>query len=112
MYDLQSSSGQNDYCDEVKTKRIIKATLEGGYFKHPLDRMRHNSIQARKFDHCQYCYYNLMNKILESVWKYYKDLKQNRSGCHAHGNNFHGYGGRVLKIWYLKPTKIHIVKVI
>jgi hypothetical protein len=29
--------------------------------------------------------------------------------CCAHGNNFYGYGGQVLKIWYLKPTKVHIV---
>jgi hypothetical protein len=54
VYDLRSSGGRKDYCDEVKTKRITKTTLEGGFFKHCLDRMRHNSIQARKFDHCQY----------------------------------------------------------
>ncbi len=29
--------------------------------------------------------------------------------CCAHGNNFYGYGGQVLKKWYLKPTKVHIV---
>jgi hypothetical protein len=30
--------------------------------------------------------------------------------CRAHGNNLYGYGGRVLKIWYLKLTKVHIFK--
>jgi hypothetical protein len=30
--------------------------------------------------------------------------------CHAHENNLYGYGGQVLKIWYLKPTKVHIFK--
>ncbi len=29
--------------------------------------------------------------------------------CCAHRNNFYGYGGRVLKIWYLQPTKVHMV---
>ncbi len=29
--------------------------------------------------------------------------------CRAHENNFYGYGGHVLNIWYLKPTKVHIV---
>jgi hypothetical protein len=33
-----------------------------------------------------------------------------QSCCCAHGNNLYGYGGRVLKIWYLKPTKVHIFK--
>jgi hypothetical protein len=48
VYDLQSSQGQKDYLREVKTKRITKTTLEGGVFKHRLDGMRHNSIQAKK----------------------------------------------------------------
>ncbi len=30
--------------------------------------------------------------------------------CCAHGNNLYGYGVQVLKIWYLKPTKVHIFK--
>jgi hypothetical protein len=30
--------------------------------------------------------------------------------CHAHGNNFYGYGGQVLKIWYFEPTKVHTFK--
>jgi hypothetical protein len=30
--------------------------------------------------------------------------------CPAHGNNLYGYKGRVLKIWYLKPTKVHVFK--
>jgi hypothetical protein len=89
VYDLRSSSGRKDYCNEVKTKRITKATLDGGYFKHRLDRMRHSSIQARKFDHCQYCYYILMNEIPAKKRKYYQDLRQSRSGvcqclqCHV-----------------------------
>jgi hypothetical protein len=29
--------------------------------------------------------------------------------CRTHGNNFYGYRGQVLNIWYLKPTKVHIV---
>jgi hypothetical protein len=69
---------------------LTKATLEGGYFKHLLDRIRHNSIQARKFDNCQYCYYILMNEILQKVQKYYQDLRQNQSGVprclHCHVN--------------------------
>jgi hypothetical protein len=48
MYDLRSSQGRKDYLREVKTKRITKTTLEGGVFKHCLDGMRHNSIQAKK----------------------------------------------------------------
>jgi hypothetical protein len=30
--------------------------------------------------------------------------------CCAHGNNLYGYGGWVLKVWYLKPTKVHTFK--
>jgi hypothetical protein len=44
VYDLRSKGSRKDYCDEVKTKRITKATLEVGYFKHRLNGMRHNSI--------------------------------------------------------------------
>ncbi len=32
-----------------------------------------------------------------------------KGGCRAHVNNIYGYGEGVLKIWYLKPTKVHIV---
>jgi hypothetical protein len=35
--------------------------------------------------------------------------RTNKEECRAHGNNFYGYGEQVLKIWYLKPTKVHIV---
>jgi hypothetical protein len=30
--------------------------------------------------------------------------------CRAHGYNLYGYGGSVLKIWYLKIAKVHIFK--
>ncbi len=30
--------------------------------------------------------------------------------CCAHGNNLFGYKGWLQKIWYLKPTKVHIFK--
>jgi hypothetical protein len=42
VYDLRSSQGRKDYLREIKTKRITKATLEGGIFKNRLDGMRHN----------------------------------------------------------------------
>ncbi len=79
VYDLWSSQGRKDYLREVKTKRITKTTLEGGIFKHHLDGMRHNSIQAKKNDHCQYCYFQYMNEIPESKREHYPELRQNRS---------------------------------
>jgi hypothetical protein len=48
VYDLRSSQGWKDYLREVKTKRTTKTTLEGSVFKHCLNGMRHNSIQAKK----------------------------------------------------------------
>ena len=101
VFDLRSSGGRKDYCDMVKTKKITKAALEGGKFSRRLDGMRHNSIPARKHDHCQYCYYQLMNEIPETKRKDYPELKQNRSGvrrcllCHVNlcpqcDNIFHG----------------------
>jgi len=47
VYDLRSSSGQKDYCRNIKPKKITKTALEGGKFSHCLNGMRHNSIQAR-----------------------------------------------------------------
>ncbi len=37
-------------------------------------------------------------------------LSYSQCMCRAHGNNLYGYGGEVLKIWYLKITKVHIFK--
>jgi hypothetical protein len=77
VYDLQSSQGWKDYLREVKTKRITKATLEGGVFKHGLDRIRHNSIQAKKNDHSHYCNFQYMNEVPESKREHYPELRQN-----------------------------------
>ncbi len=101
VYDLQSSQGWKDYLREVKTKRIMKTTLEGGVFKHHLNGMRHNSIQAKKNDHCQYCYFQYMNEVLESKREHYPELRQNQSSvrkclqcnvnlCPQCDNIFHG----------------------
>jgi len=72
--------GRKDYCRNIKPKKITKTALEGGKFSHRLDGMRHNSIQARKSDHCQYCYYQYMNDVPESNREDYPELKQNRQG--------------------------------
>jgi hypothetical protein len=80
VFDLRSSGGRKDYCDMVKTKKITKAALEGGKFSRRLDGMRHNSIPARKHDHCQYCYFQLINEIPEKKRGDYPELRQNRSG--------------------------------
>jgi hypothetical protein len=82
VYDLWSSGSRKDYCDSIKTKMItiIKTALEGGKFSHRFNGMRLNSIQARMADHCQYCYYQYMNDVLESKWEAYPELRQNRQG--------------------------------
>jgi len=75
---------QNNKCGVFgvffQPKKITKMALEGGKFSHCLDGMRHNSIEARKSDHCQYCYYQYMNDIPESNREDYPELKQNRKG--------------------------------
>ncbi len=80
VHELRSSQGQKDYLREVNTKRITKTTLEGGIFKHRLNGMRDNSIQAKKNDHCQYCYFQYMNEVPESKQEHYPELRQNQSG--------------------------------
>jgi hypothetical protein len=101
VYDLRSSGGRRDYCGNIKPKKITKMALEGGKFSHRLDGMRHNSIQARKSDHCQYCYYQYMNDVPESNREDYPELRQNRQGirqclecnvnlCPQCDNLFHG----------------------
>ncbi len=101
VYDLQSSGGRKDYCKKIKPTKIIKKALEREKFIHRLDGMRHNSIQARKTGHCQYCYYQYMNDVPESNREDYPELKQNRQGirqclecnvnlCSQCDNIFHG----------------------
>ncbi len=75
VYDLRSSGGQKDYCRNINPKKITKKALEGGKFSHCLNGMRHNSIQARKTDHCQYCYYQYMNDVPESNREDYPELR-------------------------------------
>ena len=96
VYDLRSSVGRKDYCRNIKPKMITKKALEGGKFSHRLDGMRHNSIQqARKTDHCQYCYYQYMNVIPESNREDYPEgirrcLECNVNLCPQCDNLFHG----------------------
>ena len=101
VYDLRSSIGRYEYCRNIKTKKITKRALEGGKFSMRLDGMRHNSIQARKNDHCQFCYFQYMNDIAENNREDYPELKQNRKGirrclecnvnlCPQCDNVFHG----------------------
>ena len=101
VYDLRSSGGRKDYCENIKPKRITKKALEGGKFSQRLDGMRHNSIQARQYDYCQYCYYQYMNEVPESNREAYQELRQNRQGvrrclecnvnlCLQCDNLFHG----------------------
>ena len=80
VYDLLSSQDWKDYLREVKTKRITKTTHEGGIFKYCLNGMRHNSIQAKKNGHCQYCYFQYMNEVPESKREHYPELRWNQSG--------------------------------
>ncbi len=80
VYDLRSSQGWKDYLRVVKTKRIMKTSLEGSIFKHCLDGMRHNSIHAKKNYNYQYCYFQYMNEVPESKREHYLKLRQNQSG--------------------------------
>jgi hypothetical protein len=101
VYDLRSSIGREQYLQAVPTVRISKGALEG-YFSHRLNGMRHNWIRAKEADHCQFCYYQLMNKVPEEDrWHFTKSLRQNRSRiqrclvCHVNlcpqcDNSFHG----------------------
>ena len=63
--DLRSSIGRNEYLQAVPMGRISKGALEGEYFRHRLNRMRHNWIPAKESDHCQWCYYKSMNEVPE-----------------------------------------------
>ena len=102
MFDLTSSHGQAEYLRAVPVVRITKSALEGNYFRHRLDGMRHNWIPAKETNHCQFCYYQLMNDYDENERCYLtSELKQNRSSiqqclvCHVNlcpqcDNCFHG----------------------
>ena len=101
VYDLRSSGGRKDYCENIKPTKITKMALERGKFIHRLDGMRHNSIQAKKTDHCQYCYYQYMNDVAECNREAYRELRQNRQGirrclecnvnlCSQCDSTFHG----------------------
>jgi hypothetical protein len=102
VYDLTSSTGREEYLQAVPTVRITRHSLEGGQFRHRLDGTRHNWIPAKKEDHCQWCYYHLMNKISDDNRRHFtKSLRQNRSRvqrclvCHVNlcpqcENSFHG----------------------
>jgi hypothetical protein len=50
--------------------------------------------------------------IIKQKLDWQQDVKTDwtKASCRAHGNNLYGYGGQVLKIWYLKPTKVHLFK--
>ena len=99
VYDLRSSIGRKQYLQAVPTVRISKGALEGGYFRHRLDGMRHNWIHAKEADHCQWCYYQLMNEVAEEDRRHFtKSLRQNHRiqlVCHVNlcpqcDNSFHG----------------------
>ena len=102
VYDLTSSIGREEYLQAVLTVRITRRSLEGGQFRHPLDGTRHNWIPAKKEDHCQWCYYHLMNVVSDKDRGHFtKSLRQNRSRvqqclvCHVNlcpqcENSFHG----------------------
>ena len=102
VYDLRSSICRKQYLQAVPTVRISKGALEGGYFRHRLDGMRHNWIPVKEAVHCQFCYYHLMNNVVEEDRRHFtKSLKQNRSRiqrclvCHVNlcpqcDNIFHG----------------------
>jgi hypothetical protein len=47
---------------------------------------------------------------LADLVKSIKDTAKSMGICRAHGNSLYGYGGKVLKIWYLKITKVHVFK--
>jgi hypothetical protein len=102
VFDLRSSIGRKQYLQVVSTVRISKGALEGGYFRHLLNGMRHNWIPAKEADHCQWCYYQLMNKVPEEDSRHFtSSLRQNRRRiqrclvclvnlCPQCENSFHG----------------------
>jgi hypothetical protein len=99
VFDLRSSICRKLYLQAIPTVRISKGALEGGYFRHRLDGMRHNWIHAKEADHCQWCYYQLMNEVAEEDRRHFtKSLRQNRRiqlVCHVNlcpqcDNSFHG----------------------
>jgi hypothetical protein len=53
VYDLRSSIGQKQYLQVVPMVKLSKGALEGGYFRHRLNGMRHNWIPTKEADHCQ-----------------------------------------------------------
>ena len=65
VHDLTSSSGQKEYLQGVPAVRITQCALEEGKFWHCLNGMRHNWIPAKTADHCQWCYYQLINVFSE-----------------------------------------------
>ena len=80
VYDLRSTIGRKQYLQAVPTVRISKVALEGGYFRHQLNGMRHNWIPAKEADHCQWCYYQFMNEVPEEDRRHFtSSLRQNRS---------------------------------
>jgi hypothetical protein len=101
VYDLRSSIGRKQYLQAVPTVRISKGALEGGYFSHRLNGMRHNWIPVKEADHCQFFYYQLMNKVPEEDRRHFTNsLRQNHSRiqrclvCHVNlcpqcDNSFH-----------------------
>jgi hypothetical protein len=102
VYDLRSSISRKEYLQAVPTVRISKGALKRVFFQHRLDRMRHNWIPSKKEDHCQWCYYQLMNEVPEEDRQHFTNsLKQNCSQvqqclvCHVNlcpqcDNSFHG----------------------
>ncbi len=102
VYNLRSSIGQKQYLQAVPTVRISKGALEGGYFRHRPNGMRHNWIPAKEADHCQWCYYQLMNEVPEEDRRNFtSSFRRNRSRiqqclvCHVNlcpqcDNFFHG----------------------
>ena len=101
VYDLRSSICRKQYLQAVPTVRISKGALEGGYFSHRLNGMRHNWIPVKEADHCQFFYYQLMNKVPEEDRRHFTNsLRQNHSRiqrclvCHVNlcpqcDNSFH-----------------------
>ena len=99
---LPDNEMKKQYLLVVPTVRISQGALEGEYFRHQLDGMRHNWIPAKEADHCQFCYYHLMNNVAEEDRRHFtKSLKQNCSRiqrclvCHVNlcpqcDNIFHG----------------------
>jgi len=77
VYDLTSSIGREEYLQAVQTVRITQRSPEGGQFRHRLDGTRHNWIPVKKEDHCQWCYYHLMNVVSDEDRRHFtKSLRQ------------------------------------